>query len=149
MPSRKAPTDLQAIKALDRQWGADATAGHLDRVVGLYAKDGSLVWPDQPVVQGLAGIRSNWRAMLKTPGLKLRFVSREIRVAASGDLATDFGEVILGATGQPTMKAKYLVAWTKVSGTWKVLYDSWNTNQPPAPPAPAGTSKTAGRKSKA
>lgn len=148
MPSGKHRTDLQQIKALDRQWGADATAGNLEAVVGLYARDGSLVWPDQPVVKGLAGIRSNWKAFLKTPGLRLRFVSREIRFAASGDLATDFGEVILGATGQKTMKAKYLVAWIKVAGAWKVLYDSWNSNQPPPPPAPAGAAKTAGKKVK-
>ena len=74
----------------------------------------------------------------ETPGLGLKFVAEKITVSQDGDLAADFGKVILtmdgpaGTDGKAAKKisetAKYLVTWQKVRGRWLVIYDSWNTN---------------------
>jgi ketosteroid isomerase-like protein len=89
-------------------------------------------------VHGTAAIRKAWKQMIATtPGLGLQFVVEKITIAKAGDMATDFGKVILtmdgpSQDGKPGKKirdvAKYVVTWQKVRGSWKVLYDSWNSN---------------------
>ena len=132
MAQAKDEADRQKIRELDVQWGDAACKGDLDAVVAFYASDGSLVWPDQPVVHGTAGIRSAWQDMFKQyKGLNLRFIPERIELSADGELASDFGAVALGYDGdkgREQMTAKYLVVWRKERGNWKVLYDSWNDN---------------------
>ena len=122
--------DEQAIRDLDAQWGAAASRSDVAAVVPFYAHDGSLVWPDQPAVHGTDAIRAAWEEMVKEfPGLSLNFTPE--RIVVSGDLASDFGRVDLGfdqGSQRTTMSAKYLVVWRREGGTWKVLYDSWNSN---------------------
>ncbi|MEY2884180.1 MAG: hypothetical protein RL490_1904 [Pseudomonadota bacterium] len=123
--------DKAAIIALDAIWSKAASSGDLETVVNIYAPDGSLVWPGQEAVHGSAAIRTAWAAMMKTPGLSLNFTAERIDIAASGDLAVDFGRVDFGQDtdkGHESLVGKYVVAWTKRSGEWKVLYDSYNTN---------------------
>jgi ketosteroid isomerase-like protein len=105
----------------------------LDAVVAFYAPDATLVWPDMKAVHGTAAIRKAWKKMIAdTPGLGLKFVAEKITVSQDGDLAADFGKVILTMDGTAGKKvsetAKYLVTWQKVRGRWMVIYDSWNTN---------------------
>lgn len=125
--------DQKAILDLDAKWGEAATRHDVEAVVAFYAPDGTLVWPDMKPVHGTAGIRKAWKSMIATtPGLALTFVADTITVAKAGDLAADFGKVVLTMDGKDGKKvrevAKYVVTWQKVRGTWKVLYDSWNTN---------------------
>src|SRR5262245_38955048 len=132
MQGERHKADEAAISRLDEEWGNAATAKNLDAVVGFYAPDGSLVWPERPAVHGTAGIRANWKKMMKAyAGLKLRFIPERIVIADDGTLASDFGKVQFGHTekGKRIMEtAKYVVVWRKENGSWKVLYDSWNTN---------------------
>ena len=54
-------------------------------------------------------------------------VSFAILDAASGDLASDYGEVEYEGGEPPTKDLlKYLVVWKKVNGEWKVLHDTYN-----------------------
>jgi ketosteroid isomerase-like protein len=50
MPGKEHKADEAAIRRLDEEWGNAATAKNLDAVVGFYAGDGSLVWPEQRAV---------------------------------------------------------------------------------------------------
>jgi uncharacterized protein (TIGR02246 family) len=121
--------DETAIRELDVQWGDAASKHDLDTVLEFYAHDGSLVWPGFPPAHGAKAIREQWAKMIVTPGLFLRFVPERIVIAESGDLATDFGRVEMAQDtpkGKEKITAKYLVAWRKENGVWKVLYDSWN-----------------------
>jgi uncharacterized protein (TIGR02246 family) len=125
--------DIKAIEALDAEWGAAGSRHDVDAVVALYAKDGVLVWPDAKAVHGTAAIKRAWKKFIdETPGLGIAFVAEKITISDSGDIAVDFGKVILTMTGENGKKmkmvAKYLVTWIKVRGKWKVQYDSWNSN---------------------
>lgn len=130
--AEKHKADEAAIRRLDEEWGKAATNKDLDAVVSFYAHDGSLVWPDEPAVHGIAHIRANWKKMIDTiPGLKLRFTPERIVISDDASLASDFGKVEFGqeVNGKPVMQiAKYVVVWRKEAGSWKVLYDSWNMN---------------------
>ena len=134
--AKKYGSDEAAIRKLDAAWSKAASEGHLkgslDRIVTFYAKDGSLVWPDQPVAKGHKAIRACWEEQFKDPKLHLDFEPTHIEI--SGDMASDFGLVHFAPGAKPKdvrNTAKYLVVWRREKGTWKVLYDSWNWNAPP------------------
>ena len=65
--------DEAANRKLDAEWSKAASEGNLkgslDRVMTFYAKDGSLVWPDQPVAKGHKAIRASWNEQFKDPKL--------------------------------------------------------------------------------
>ena len=97
-----------------------------------YAEDATLVWPGAPAVHGFADLKAALAGMISgTPGISIRFTPERIDIADSGDLATDFGRVDFGhdlPSGHVVEVGKYLVAWKKVGGVWKVLFDSYNLN---------------------
>jgi uncharacterized protein (TIGR02246 family) len=129
MPKKTDP-DEAAIRALDAEWSKAAKAHDIPRVVTFYAKDGSLVWPGQPVAKGHAAIRASWKKAMG-PDLYLEFKPTHIEISSGRDLASDFGEVYFKAGVKPTnldFVGKYLVVWKREKGTWKVLYDCYNMN---------------------
>lgn len=129
----------KAIRALDKAWGDAATAHRGRAVAGLYAPDGVCAWPDEKPIRGKAAILKAWTALCKDKKLMLKFTPTRITIADAGDMASDFG-VCRGrfGAGSGTISAvfKYVVVWTKVRGSWKVLYDIYNFNAPL--PAPSG-----------
>ncbi len=134
MPAKSHKADEAAIRRLDEEWGNAATEKNLAAVVGFYAGDGSLVWPEQRPVHGTARIRANWKKMMHAyDGLRLRFIPERIVVSGDATLASDFGKVDFSyVDGGKRVRqiAKYVVVWRKERGRWRVLYDSWNTNKP-------------------
>lgn len=144
---KKSASDQSRIIALDQAWGDAASSGRLADVVGFYAANATLVWPGTKAVKGTAAIRKSWKGMFRQfQGLRLRFIAKAIHVSKEGDLASDFGVVEFSATGQPMMKAKYLVVWQKIRGDWRVLYDSWNTNTADSAPAAGSAGSKRARK---
>jgi uncharacterized protein (TIGR02246 family) len=133
MARKKPNPDEAAIRALDAQWSKAATAKNVDQVIKFYAKDGSVVWPDQPPAKGHAAIRASWKKAYKaSPGMYLDFRPTHIEIA--GDMASDFGLVHFKPSAKPgdtQNTAKYLVVWKREQGAWKVLYDCWNWNGEP------------------
>jgi len=134
--ARKHDPDEAAIRALDAEWSKAATAKDVARVVQFYAKDGSVVWPDQPVATGHKAIRASWKQAYKaTPKMYLDFKPTHIEISGGRDMATDYGLVHFAPNAKPgdtQNTAKYLVVWKRQNGAWKVAYDSWNWNSAPA-----------------
>src|SRR5262245_44364239 len=129
--------DLQAIKELDKEWAKAAQAKDFDRVVSFYAKDGSVVWPGYKAAKGHAKIRANWEDAYKNiPNAYLDFKPTHVEIDKGGNMAVDFGVVYFAPDAKPDDTdnvAKYLVVWKREKGTWKVLYDCWNSNAPAKP----------------
>lgn len=134
MPSSSHKKDQRAIGELDVAWGKAATRGDLDAVVAFYADDACVLWPGAAVARGKAHVRAAWKqAFADYKGLKLKFTAKQVIVAHDADLATDLGRVDFGhvtAQGPVMNVGKYVVVWKKVRGSWKVLYDCYNMNQP-------------------
>ena len=88
---------------------------------------------------GTAGIRSFF-AMLWPMGASLVVTPSAVVVAASGDMATEAGTWTFSAATPPLNDTgKYLVHWHKVNGSWKMVDDIWNSDNP-AMPAPVDSS---------
>lgn len=132
MPTTDQTSAEDDIRKLDVDWGKAASRKDLEGVVAFYASDASVVWPGAPAAHGTADIRAAWSELMKTPGLSLEFIPERIQIAASGDMAIDFGVVKFGhdtnAWAHLLETAKYVVVWKKIKGTWKVMYDCYNMN---------------------
>ncbi len=123
------------IAELDKAWGAAASAHDLEAVLAFYAPDATLVWPDAPAAIGADAVRESWtKQFANTPGLGLVFEPDEIVSSADQTLASDFGVVRFSkddpTSGTVTVIGKYVVVWRNDPDGWKVLYDSYNLNQP-------------------
>ena len=125
--------DDRRIRELDRLWGDAASRKDLAAVLAFYADNASLVWPNTQPVHGRMQVGDMWKQMLQTTqGLKLEFRPETIIFSPDRMFATDYGVVIFDQmTNSYTFtrqEAKYLVVWTKVGDSWKVLYDCYNLN---------------------
>ena len=82
--------------------------------------------PDAPFVKGRENIKQLRGPAIQQMGLKeVRLNTLDLEIV--GDTAYEVGEVVMtlesgGAT------AKYVVAWKKVDGQWRLHRDIWNTN---------------------
>jgi ketosteroid isomerase-like protein len=79
---------------------------------------------------------------LATPGLVISWQPTKVEVANSGDVAYLYGTYQMttnGPDGKPmTDNGKMLEIWKKeADGSWKCALDTWNTDLPAAPTAPA------------
>ncbi len=131
LPDTRA-TDEAAIRAADEAWSKAAGEKDAEKTSSFYADNGTLMAPGSPAVNGKAEILKAFTGMMASKYFALKFAPTKIEVAKSGDLAYDLGEYELTVTdpkGKPqTIKAKYVVIWTKQGdGSWKAQVDAPTT----------------------
>lgn len=130
-PSVDHAAEEQAIRAIDAGWNQAMADGDVDAVVALYAEDGYLAPAGSPPISGEAGLREAWTGMLGLPGLEIAIEPGTIDVAEAGDMAVESGAYVMafdGEDGRVEDEGKYVVAWKKVDGQWKVAADIFNSN---------------------
>ncbi len=141
---REKPVDLQAEGAAIRQsaedWEDAANAKDVDRLVGGYTPDASLFPPNAPIVTGSQGIRTAWSQFVESPGFASSLQTTKVEISRAGDLAYAAGtyeDTREDAEGNPvTDRGKWVtVSKKQPDGTWKVIADIWNSDEPA--PAPA------------
>ncbi len=137
-------TEERVIRDLDKKWVQAVTARDTTAIANVYAEDADLLAPGAPRASGRAAIRQAWVGFLKTPKLVLTFEPAKITMASSADIAYETGSYHLGYDVAPKGKrvkgkavksrrvedtGKYVVAWKKVNGEWKVQYDIFNSDK--------------------
>lgn len=130
----------KALRELDAQWSAAASAKDVDKTVSYYSDDAIVLAPNSPVLTTKDAIRSIWNGLLTTPGASVSWKVTRVEVAKSGDMAYVSGTYELtmnDSSGKPVNdRGKYLEVWEKQSnGDWKCGADAWNTDLE-APTAP-------------
>jgi ketosteroid isomerase-like protein len=131
----------QALRDLDAQWAAAATAKDVDKTVSFYADDAVVFPSNAPSVSTKATIKTLWKDMIASAANE-SWKSTKVEVAKSGDMAWVSGtyEVTMkNASGKPvTERGKYLEVWEKQGdGQWKCGADMWNSDAPTSTSAPA------------
>jgi len=84
-----------------------------------YTADGSVLAPGAPIMMGTAAIAGFWQAAIDD-GLG-DVVLEPTEVLDFGDQCTELG-VVTASAGS----GKYVVAWRKVGGAWKLHWDAFN-----------------------
>ena len=122
--------------ALGEAWNA-VIAKDVDKFIALCADEDIMFPPNAPMVRGKQAVREYMSQLFATPGYSMSRQPPQIEVSGAGDLAytwDTFELTVNDAEGNPvTQNAKHVVVWKKEpQGTWKIVADIWNSNQPPA-----------------
>jgi len=127
--------EQQTIRELEKKWVQAVAAKDTTAIGNVYADDGEFLPPGAPRVSGRAAVRSAWAGILKAPNLSLTFESSKVVVSSAGDLAVATGPYKLGLDGPKGQRiadaGKFVEAWTRVNGEWKVLCNIFNSDKPP------------------
>jgi ketosteroid isomerase-like protein len=113
-----------------------AAAKDTESFVSFFANGASRFPPNAPRVTGNDAIREFVSEWFAAPGLAFSFPEPgSAEVSSAGDLGYTTGSyegTVNDAEGNPvTSRGKIVVIWKKQSdGTWKVVLDIWNTDQP-------------------
>jgi ketosteroid isomerase-like protein len=122
----------QAIRKADADLTVNARAGNAAVLAAVYADDAVIMPPNAPAVRGPEAIRQFWTGFLGLGQIDLALTID--KVTQSGDLAAEIGryEMTITPKGAAPIhdKGKYLVAWRKTGGAWKIIGDIFNSDLP-------------------
>ena len=133
--------DTAAEEAAVRQramaWARAEASNNVDSSLSYLWDDAVMQPPGAPQIRGHEAIRGLYESV--------RFMSLdvvgplEVTVGAGGDLAAVWANMtyeleIAGQDMRVSDSAKFVAVWQKRDGVWKVLENTWNSNQQPAAP---------------
>ncbi|MGH7526303.1 MAG: YybH family protein [Gemmatimonadales bacterium] len=129
--------DEAAVRALDAEWARAASAGDANAVAALYTSDATVLPPMEPIRQGEAA-KKYWIDITNAFSGPTELTTTAVE--GRGDLAYAVGTYRstltpkkAGAKPLPTEQGKYLEVLKKqTDGSWKIVYDMWSPNAPPA-----------------
>jgi ketosteroid isomerase-like protein len=140
--SALAADDAARIRAGTASWMQSFNAGNAGAVVALYADDAALMPPNAPQARGIAAIKEALAkeiAGAKKAGVTLAVGTDEVGV--TGDMAWHAGTYVMkDKAGKAVEAGKFLEAWERKNGKWRIVRDMWNSDAAPATgAAPAAT----------
>ena len=127
-------SDEQAIRTLSMKW-LELTKKHdIAACAALFADDGIEYSSNKEPSVGPAAIAKEFtRSHEKNPKEVVNWSTERVEVAASGDLAVEYGNYdvkALGKNGTKSDQGKYVTVYRKVNGTWKVAADIGASTKP-------------------
>jgi ketosteroid isomerase-like protein len=137
--------ELEALRQADAQYAQAAGSMNVDAWLGLYAPNATLYAPNMAPITGTEAIRAFGTQMSSAAGFSAVFHPTAVEVGSGGDIGYTLSHYVVtmnGPDGKPvTEKGPDFHLWKKqADGSWKIVLDLWNSEDPlPAPaPAPAG-----------
>jgi uncharacterized protein (TIGR02246 family) len=102
----------------------------------LYAADAVVLPANAPRAEGRAAIHGLWAGAMQAPGFQLVLKKGPVTFARAGDLAVMTGAYEYtgpGPKGLPMRDTgKFLTVFTSQGGRWRIRFDTWNSDAPPA-----------------
>jgi ketosteroid isomerase-like protein len=128
---------VDAIRVADEAWLKTYAAKDVEKAVAFCDEQGSMLWPNAPAATGKNAIAKLTASAFAIPDFKLVWHPDKLGVARSGELGYTSGTYLWSfkdASGKPVSdRGKYLTVWKKqADGSWKVLFDMFNTDLPPS-----------------
>jgi uncharacterized protein (TIGR02246 family) len=145
-PAADPAADEAALRAINPAWFKAYNAGDVDGVVALYSDDAVLSIPGVPPARGLAAIREAYAkdmAAMAAAGLaNNQGAAPEFGI--SGDLGWEWNTfTVTDASGATIDTGKYVTVYGRKDGKWLIIRDIWNSDTPPAAPAPEAAAPVA------
>ena len=132
-----AADDATRIRAGTASWVQSFNSGNAGAVVALYADDAALMPPNAPQARGVAAIKeavAKEIAGAKKAGITLVLGTDDVGVV--GDMAWHAGTYsVKDKSGKTVDAGKFLEAWERKNGKWRIARDMWNSDNAPAAPA--------------
>jgi uncharacterized protein (TIGR02246 family) len=144
-PAVDTKAEADAITALDARMVEAVAAKDVDKLVGFYSSDASMLPPNGDEQTGEA-LKKGWADLVAMPGVSLTFAPTRVEVDKDGEMAIDVGTYQLsyddGKGGKIEDHGKYVEVWEKKGSEWKLAVDMYNTSVPlAAAAAPAAAAK--------
>ena len=116
----------ETIRAISAQWLALTRQGDAAGIAALFAEDGRVLWAGQEPVVGRAAVAEFLTGdFAANPGRESNWQAERVAVAASGDLAVEYGSYTSGgADGVVVEEGNYTTVYRKAAGGWMILSDS-------------------------
>lgn len=131
------PPPTASLLAVDAAWEHAYTAKHLKEAVAFCDDGASMLIPNTPIVSGKAAVS---KAMADDMAAdNLTWHANKAGIARSRDLGYTSGVYEMtfkDASGKLKMDTgKFLTLWKRqADGSWKMLYDMFNSDLPLSPP---------------
>ena len=127
----------KALRKLDAEWSAAASARDVDKTVSYYSNDAVVLPPNSPLATTPMAIRAQWKKDIDSM-ISGGWKPTRVEVAKSGDMAYVSGTYTFDfkdASGKTVKdRGKYLEVWERQpDGSWKCSADAWNSDLPAAP----------------
>ena len=130
-----AADDSGRIRSGTESWMKSFNAGNAGAVVALYSDDAVLMPPNAPSARGVVAIKeaiTKEIAGMKKGALTLAMGTVD-EVGVAGDMAWHSGTyVVKDKAGKTVNAGKFLEAWEKKNGKWRIVRDIWNSDAAPA-----------------
>lgn len=120
--------ELEKIKTNISRFSSAYMQGQTEELVKLYTSDAGLLPGNGDIVKGEAAIRKFWKI---PQGQKiLLHVVTPLEIEVVENTAYDHGyfegETLFADGKKSKWYGKYVIAWKKVNGEWKIYLDSWS-----------------------
>jgi len=127
----------KALRKLDAEWSAAASAKSVDKTVSYYSNDAVVLPPNAPLATTPIAIRAQWKKDIDSM-ISGGWKPTRVDVAKSGDMAYVSGTYTFNfkdASGKTVEdRGKYLEVWKRqADGRWKCSADAWNSDLPATP----------------
>jgi uncharacterized protein (TIGR02246 family) len=138
-PAQNVDADKAKLEADASSWFDFLARGDADGMANLYAEDALLMPPGVPAINGRAAIRTflaNELSGMKTAGLTIKNGT-----VTGADVAGDTGWIsgnytVVDGSGAVVDSGSYMSVHKRTNGQWLYIRDTWNSDRPPAAPAP-------------
>jgi uncharacterized protein (TIGR02246 family) len=119
------------LNKLAAEFEAAFNAGDAAKVASMYAEDGVVMPPNEPMVKGRSAIEAALKKEMAKGKVTLKL--SPFHSAITGDSAHEAGTVTVKLPDGRTVNEKYVVVYKRVGNEWKIAYDIWNSDTPPPP----------------
>jgi len=126
--------EAEIIRQTHAAWADAEVAGDMAAALSYLWDDAILQPPDAAPLTSRAAVTAFYEAMFELPMVSMILESPKVSVAASGDLAAIWGNLIFTLArqdGNAVDTLKFMAVYEKRGGEkWKVAANSWSANSP-------------------
>jgi ketosteroid isomerase-like protein len=117
----QATDHLASLAAADRQ-GSEASgrSGFAAALLGALADDGAVLWPRAPVAAGRDRIRRLLRDQKILDSARVSWQPLGLEVSSDGSFGVSWGVMAAGRDAAPPRLGRYIAAWRRAGGDWKL-----------------------------
>ena len=124
--------DLQAIKAIGKQFTDNFNYGNIAAIASRYSEEPKILPPNSQIIAEIEGIQAFFQGFYDVGARDLQLTVIDFNV--NGDMAHSVGKFTF--TIQPeegeaiNESGKYVELWKRVNGSWKMITATWNSSVP-------------------
>lgn len=139
-PAIDLAAEEQAIRTRSAEWMNYANSKEVATIVNeVYTPDAIVIY-DGNVRRGSAEIQASAeKDMAASPNSVISWTTTDVRVASSGDMALETGDVVIDVDGEgkkPATTGSFVTVWVKVDGKWRAVADAGTDDAKAEAPAP-------------